>query len=484
MNEDIIPLLKSIYDVLQTMRDDKLHLGPTEIHLDEPFNALPSPPPVPPSSPKYRKQLLRASRQDLHLFKEEPINIEDNLTVLEPPERDVEDYQQSSFTSQRLIPVDMDLLRTDEKLIWEPDSNSNEELKVEEEVKNQSAQFRQFPEETYFQLVEELKVRQSGSSLTRSSTLEADLCDKPPQLPQENSEIFARKPSDTQSSSEDTVLIPILKKSSHQRFESDQKDDKEWQQLKTQASQAVQVNLMTSHSAQFLTFDNQLEEQELSEEKHLKTSKEALFPTSVDIGTDCPDFDNIHRTSSNQEPSKPQDQEMTNFIESILLDLKAMESARNTSFSRLPCPSPVVWQKPSKDLSYPATIETVQELGANSLFVKWRVQNLGNIGGYELFLDGNLTNRYFNCIHRAAVICDVNLKCPHRITLRAQPLLPPRTTISLTKNNSSCLSSFNNKTSTTHPEASCPQLDGSVWYPSVYHFEPNSLSAPQNAVLY
>ncbi|XP_055908256.1 uncharacterized protein LOC129943066 [Eupeodes corollae] len=157
------------------------------------------------------------------------------------------------------------------------------------------------------------------------------------------------------------------------------------------------------------------------------------------------------------------------------MDCLRRNKCQSQRFARLPCPPPTGgWKRPSKDLSYPVTIDTVQELGENSLFIKWNVHNFGNIGGYEIFLDGYLTNRYFNCLHRAAVICEVDLRCPHRIILRAQPLLPLR--------NSSCfhLSTANTKrpsnattTTTTHLEASCPQSDGSVWYPSVYHFEPN-----------
>lgn len=567
VDENVVTLLKSIFDVLQTIKDDKY---PVASKNDEQFNGGPSSSSSTPSQSPLASSTLRdsASNQSTNNLDQIEVQFDGNfmeMNVFEPPERDLEDenYEKPSPATQRLIPVDMDLLRTDEELIWEPELNFDEpEIKEEPssgrkhsmEDENQRDNASSTPrtsenlKELDFSndrrlssnfrksvLEDEMTSRQKGPKSEVSQGIQVDLeplqnltscstqfyeetVNEQTELPTKISQEIQVNPVSLQNLTSRSIQLStlggdgIIDLKQETAEESSQIStprstqfwlfDEKFSQRTEPKTEVPQIIQSDNEAIQFSGFheneaDNASPSQSLT--SHSDNKLQEVENTSLDsetnittqeTGTDCPNFENM----SSQSSSSQQSREMTHFLESMRLDLEAMNSARRNNspcwnkFAKLPCPPTGGWRKPSKDLSFPATIEAVQELGANSLFVKWSVQNIGNIGGYEVFLDGHLTNRYFNCIHRAAVICNVNLQCPHRITLRACPLLPSKTTASTAlpmTNANSCSPTLNNNCPNTHPEASCPQPDGSVWYPSVYHFEPNSpLPAPQNAVLY
>ncbi|KAI9579785.1 hypothetical protein GQX74_000573 [Glossina fuscipes] len=68
---------------------------------------------------------------------------------------------------------------------------------------------------------------------------------------------------------------------------------------------------------------------------------------------------------------------------------------------------------------FPANIKSVASIGASSLIIKWEIIDCENIKGYELFLDGYLSNRYYSPRHESAVIVNVNIDQPHKVILLA-----------------------------------------------------------------
>ncbi|XP_037948505.1 uncharacterized protein LOC119679973 isoform X2 [Teleopsis dalmanni] len=188
---------------------------------------------------------------------------------------------------------------------------------------------------------------------------------------------------------------------------------------------------------------------------------------------ECPNEHNMQlvRTDSCTEDKPPKnDDDMKFFINSIIMDLEAMEYARRTKNN-----DRKLFAKKKKTgpcNSFPVTITDVSELGATSLYVKWEIEDCSNISGYEIFVDGFLTNRYFNCSHTAAVICDVDVTAPHKIILVAQPYmneecLCPKSTES-EKN-----MDFNANKSVVKRGLTMPTLNPSaLWTPSVYFYDP------------
>ncbi|XP_067644726.1 uncharacterized protein Pif1B [Eurosta solidaginis] len=148
------------------------------------------------------------------------------------------------------------------------------------------------------------------------------------------------------------------------------------------------------------------------------------------------------------------------------MDLDAMEKARrkkqaeqNTTPTRARvCPRQ----------SFPVTITEVSELGASSLYVKWVIHDCCGIGGYEIYVDGYLTNRYFHCNHEAAVICDVDVTRPHKVVLVAQPK----------QTDYNCGDSMdNNGGRELMRKADADKMDKNVpvsalWMPSIYLYDP------------
>ncbi|TMW53106.1 hypothetical protein DOY81_001834 [Sarcophaga bullata] len=112
-------------------------------------------------------------------------------------------------------------------------------------------------------------------------------------------------------------------------------------------------------------------------------------------------------------------QEMKFFIDSLIMDLEAMDYARR----RTECEKKLCKPKPSICCreSFPVTITEVEDLSSTSLYVKWIIHDCCGIGGYEIYTDGYLTNRFYHAKHEAAVITNVDITMPHKISLVAQP---------------------------------------------------------------
>ncbi|XP_068155374.1 uncharacterized protein Pif1B [Drosophila tropicalis] len=112
--------------------------------------------------------------------------------------------------------------------------------------------------------------------------------------------------------------------------------------------------------------------------------------------------------------------EMKFFIDSIIVDLHAMDHVLNKKKAK---PKNV---KESRDLdkppreSFPVTITHVTSLGCTALYLRWEVLDCVGIAGYEIYVDGHLTNRFYSFRHEAAVVANVDVTKTHQIVLRAQ----------------------------------------------------------------
>uniref|UniRef100_A0A1A9V0F6 Uncharacterized protein n=1 Tax=Glossina austeni TaxID=7395 RepID=A0A1A9V0F6_GLOAU len=103
------------------------------------------------------------------------------------------------------------------------------------------------------------------------------------------------------------------------------------------------------------------------------------------------------------------------FVDSLLVDLDAMEDTH---------PKCIVKKQFKKSSAcpregFPANIKSVARIGASSLIIKWEIIDCENIKGYELFLDGYLSNRYYSPRHESAVIVNVDVDQPHKVILLA-----------------------------------------------------------------
>ncbi|XP_062122807.1 uncharacterized protein LOC133836371 isoform X1 [Drosophila sulfurigaster albostrigata] len=153
--------------------------------------------------------------------------------------------------------------------------------------------------------------------------------------------------------------------------------------------------------------------------------------------------------------------EMKFFIDSVVFDLQAMEHVMNKNkiSPKSPKPSSCMGSAPGE--SFPVTITDISSLGCRALYVRWELQDCSGVGGYEIYVDGHLTNRFFSHRHEAGVISNVDVSKRHQIILRAQAIgqeFPG-------EERAICNAIIN-----AHPE----MLVGAQqpWSPSVYFYEP------------
>ncbi|XP_017490170.1 PREDICTED: uncharacterized protein LOC108378382 [Rhagoletis zephyria] len=159
--------------------------------------------------------------------------------------------------------------------------------------------------------------------------------------------------------------------------------------------------------------------------------------------------------------------ELKFFIDSIIMDLDAMDKARRKK--QIEQNTTPTSAKVCSRQSFPVTITEVSELGASSLYVKWVIHDCCGIGGYEIYVDGYLTNRYFNCNHEAAVVCDVDVTRSHKVVLVAQTK----------QTDCSCGDSMENKGKELMRKSDADKMDRStaappwsLWTPSIYLYDP------------
>ncbi|XP_064535611.1 serine-rich adhesin for platelets [Drosophila montana] len=108
------------------------------------------------------------------------------------------------------------------------------------------------------------------------------------------------------------------------------------------------------------------------------------------------------------------------FIDSIICDLHAMNHVMNKNKinPKTPNPSPCMGNGPGE--SFPVTITDVSSLGCRALYVRWQLDDCAAIGGYEIYVDGHLTNRFYSYRHESGVVANVDVTKRHQIVLRAQ----------------------------------------------------------------
>lgn len=170
--------------------------------------------------------------------------------------------------------------------------------------------------------------------------------------------------------------------------------------------------------------------------------------------------------TQNQAKDQCSCSELRFFIDSIIMDLDAMEQARrkkNAEQNTTPTRGRICPRQ-----SFPVTITEVSDLGISSLYVKWVIHDCCGIGGYEIYVDGYLTNRYFHCNHEAAVICDIDVTKAHKIVLVAQPK----------QSDCSCGDNMENKCKELMRKGDADKMDKSnvapsaLWVPSIYLYDP------------
>ncbi|XP_017846682.1 uncharacterized protein LOC108602887 isoform X4 [Drosophila busckii] len=157
--------------------------------------------------------------------------------------------------------------------------------------------------------------------------------------------------------------------------------------------------------------------------------------------------------------------EMKYFIDSIIFDLQSMDQVLNKKKIK---PKGSRSKQPAGNApgdSFPVTIAEVSSLGCAALFIRWEVHDCTAIAGYEIYVDGHLTNRFYSFRHEAGVVSNVDVTKMHQIVLRAQATgqdFPGE--------------ECGNAVAHAHPEllagASRP------WKPSIYFYDPDSGVAP------
>ncbi|XP_065722138.2 uncharacterized protein [Drosophila suzukii] len=162
--------------------------------------------------------------------------------------------------------------------------------------------------------------------------------------------------------------------------------------------------------------------------------------------------------------------EMKYFIDSMIIDMHAMDCVLGNKQAK---PKDVrandATNRAGPGDSFPATITCVTSLGCTALYVRWKVEDCRAIAGFEIYVDGHLTNRFYSFRHEAGVITNVNVTNPHQIVLRAQAVGQE----------------FPGEGRGKGPECGCqtvavanPELMAGAerpWTPSVFYYDPNQL---------
>ncbi|XP_053958807.1 uncharacterized protein LOC128863598 [Anastrepha ludens] len=170
--------------------------------------------------------------------------------------------------------------------------------------------------------------------------------------------------------------------------------------------------------------------------------------------------------TTEQSLNKSSCSELKFFIDSIIMDLDAMEKARRKKQAEQNITPTRARTCPRQ--SFPVTITEVSDLGATSLYVKWVIHDCYGIAGYEIYVDGYLTNRYFHCNHEAAVVCDVDVTKAHKVVLVAQPK----------QVDCNCGDSTENRCKELMRKSDADKMNetaestAALWMPSIYLYDP------------
>ncbi|KAI8129868.1 Janus kinase and microtubule-interacting protein 1 [Lucilia cuprina] len=215
------------------------------------------------------------------------------------------------------------------------------------------------------------------------------------------------------------------------------------------------------------------EESELIDDEEYELAKEKIAESRKRKKLDVNETPTMALAKIKQPEGEVSPEEMKFFIDSLIMDFEAMDYARRKSqFEKNICKSK---SGMCARESFPVTITEVTDLGANSLYVKWIIHDCCGIGGYEIYTDGYLTNRYYNSRHEAAVITQVDVTLPHKVALVAQPSAEDESlelmcNITKAKNKPKCLPW---KTDVEKQQKSCAAL----WTPSIFLYNPDTCRA-------
>ncbi|XP_017014039.2 uncharacterized protein [Drosophila takahashii] len=164
--------------------------------------------------------------------------------------------------------------------------------------------------------------------------------------------------------------------------------------------------------------------------------------------------------------------EMKYFIDSMIIDLHAMDCVLGNKQAK---PKNIrandATNRTGPGDSFPATISCVTSLGCTALYVRWKVEDCRAIAGFEIYVDGHLTNRFYSFRHEAGVITNVDVTNPHQIVLRAQAVgqdFPGEDGGRGKPQECGCRA-----VALSHPELSAGAER--PWMPSVFYYDPNQL---------
>uniref|UniRef100_A0A6P4E2H3 Uncharacterized protein LOC108037352 n=1 Tax=Drosophila rhopaloa TaxID=1041015 RepID=A0A6P4E2H3_DRORH len=108
--------------------------------------------------------------------------------------------------------------------------------------------------------------------------------------------------------------------------------------------------------------------------------------------------------------------EMKYFIDSMIIDLHAMDCVLGNKKAK---PKDIkandATNRAGPGDSFPVTIKSVSPLGCTALYVRWELADCRAIAGYEIYVDGHLTNRFYSFRHEAGVITNVEVTNPHQM---------------------------------------------------------------------
>uniref|UniRef100_A0A6P4F4B1 Uncharacterized protein LOC108048846 n=1 Tax=Drosophila rhopaloa TaxID=1041015 RepID=A0A6P4F4B1_DRORH len=160
--------------------------------------------------------------------------------------------------------------------------------------------------------------------------------------------------------------------------------------------------------------------------------------------------------------------EMKYFIDSMIIDLHAMDCVLGNKKAK---PKDIkandATNRAGPGDSFPVTIKSVSPLGCTALYVRWELADCRAIAGYEIYVDGHLTNRFYSFRHEAGVITNVEVTNPHQIVLRAQAVGQEFPGEGMGKpQDCGCRT-----VAVAHPEMAAGAER--PWSPSVYYYDPN-----------
>ncbi|XP_017073513.2 uncharacterized protein LOC108109489 [Drosophila eugracilis] len=162
--------------------------------------------------------------------------------------------------------------------------------------------------------------------------------------------------------------------------------------------------------------------------------------------------------------------EMKYFIDSMIVDMHAMDCVLgNKQVKPQDIRANDATNRTGPGDSFPVKISSVTSLGCSALYVRWKVEDCSGISGYEIYMDGHLTNRLYSFRHEAAVITNVDVTNPHQIVVRAHAVD----------------NEFPGEGSGKSPDCGCqtmavaePQMVAGAarpWTASVFYYDPNQV---------